>query len=343
MDNKHSILGSGSALALAVSCVIFLAIGMGIGYVVFTPTSAPANTTAAASGDAAQAFTINRNALDTQVSAMEEIQNLNGVAINLTVVSAGVTANDMIEVNVSDSTGQQSPMYFTKDYKYLALAVPPVDLVSYAAAMKAQSSAASAQNSSVTKSAKPKVELFVMSYCPYGTQAEKGMLPVMQTLSGKADFSVKFVYYTMHGYKEAVENTRQYCIETQQADKYVPYLACFLNASDADGCAAKEGINASLIGNCMNATYAQFGISENSTAYGVNYDDNVLYNVQGSPTLVINGAEVTAGRDSASLLKTVCSAFTTAPAECDAVLSSTTPSAGFGYSGTGDSGAAQCG
>jgi glutaredoxin len=338
--DKNSILGSGSALALAVSCVIFLAIGIGIGYVIFTPTSAPANATVVASGSP-PAFIIDRSVLDRQVDAMEEIQNLNGVSVNLTVVSAGVTADGMIEANVSDETGQQSPMYFTKEYKYLALAVPPVDLVSYAAAMKAQS-VAKAQNSSVAKSDRPKVELFVMSYCPYGTQAEKGILPVMQALGNKADFSIKFVYYTMHGYTEAVENTRQYCIEAQQADKYVPYLACFLNASDADGCAAKNGINASLVGNCMNATYAQFSITENSTAYGVNYDENVLYGVQSSPTLVINGAEVKTGRDPAAMLKAVCSAFTVAPAECSAALSSVTPSAGFGYSGAGDSGAAQC-
>jgi len=29
------------------------------------------------------------------------------------------------------------------------------------------------------KTAKPKVELFVMSHCPYGTQAEKAMIPVV--------------------------------------------------------------------------------------------------------------------------------------------------------------------
>jgi hypothetical protein len=46
---------------------------------------------------------------------------------------------------------------------------------------------------------------------------------------------------------------------------------------------------------------------------------------------VINGAQVNSGRDSASYLATICSAFNTAPAECNTVLDSNVPSAGFGY------------
>jgi hypothetical protein len=55
--------------------------------------------------------------------------------------------------------------------------------------------------------------------------------------------------------------------------------------------------------------------------------------------LVINGETISSARDSASLLKTICSAFTTQPAECQAQLSSATPAAGFGTA-TDNSGAA---
>jgi len=43
-----------------------------------------------------------------------------------------------------------------------------------------------------TKSNNPKVELFTMSHCPYGTQIEKGILPVLETLGDKIDFKLKF-------------------------------------------------------------------------------------------------------------------------------------------------------
>jgi len=62
------------------------------------------------------------------------------------------------------------------------------------------------------KTDKPEVELFVMSYCPYGTQMEKGILPAFDTLGDTVDAELKFVDYAMHGEKEVKENLRQYCI-----------------------------------------------------------------------------------------------------------------------------------
>ena len=67
--------------------------------------------------------------------------------------------------------------------------------------------------------------------------------------------------------------------------------------------------------------------------------ENKQYDVQGSPTLIINGLQVESSRDSASLLKTICGAFNTEPEVCNtAKLSSASPSAGFG-DGTDTSGA----
>jgi hypothetical protein len=84
----------------------------------------------------------------------------------------------------------------------------------------------------VPKSDKPVVELFVMSHCPYGTQSEKGMLPVARTLGDKIDFKIRFVYYAMHGALEVNEQVIQYCIQDEQSDKFIKYLACFLNSTD---------------------------------------------------------------------------------------------------------------
>jgi len=41
---------------------------------------------------------------------------------------------------------------------------------------------------SITKADKPIVELFVMSHCPFGTQMEKGLLPVLGVIGGTIDF-----------------------------------------------------------------------------------------------------------------------------------------------------------
>ena len=73
--------------------------------------------------------------------------------------------------------------------------------------------------------------------------------------------------------------------------------------------------------------------------------ENKQYSVRGSPTLVINEQIVSSARDSASYLATVCSAFNTAPEECNEKLSGVSPSSGFGLdsaAATGGSNAAIC-
>ena len=75
----------------------------------------------------------------------------------------------------------------------------------------------------VEKRETPEVDLFVMAYCPYGTQTEKAFLPVLELLGDKIDFNLRFVYYAMHGKKELDEQLRQYCIQKEQKSKKRTY------------------------------------------------------------------------------------------------------------------------
>jgi len=192
------------------------------------------------------------------------------------------------------------------------------------------------------KTDKPKVELFVMSHCPYGTQIEKGILPVVKALSGKIDFQLKFVDYAMHDKKELDEQTRQYCINKEQGAKFIPYLECFLKAGDSSACVKEQKVDEKKLASCVSATDKQFKISEtysNKDSWGSQFppfpiykDDNTKYGVQGSPTLVINGKQISAGRDAASLAKAICGAFNDgkAPKECQNKFASESPAPGFG-------------
>lgn len=206
---------------------------------------------------------------------------------------------------------------------------------------KAQAGAVSAAE--IPKTDKPTVELFVMSYCPYGTQIEKGILPVIGALGAKINYSLKFVSYAMHEKKEIDENLKQYCIQKNEPAKLSAYLKCFLkDSAKSEACSKSIGINAAKLAGCIAETDNQFKVTEqynnkdswsNGTfpPFDVNKTDNEKYGVKGSPTLVINGVEASAaGRDSASLLKTVCSGFSKEPKECSVKLSATVPSAGFG-------------
>lgn len=215
----------------------------------------------------------------------------------------------------------------------------------------------------IPKTDQPDIQLFVMSYCPYGTQMEKGLLPVLATLGNKVKFQLEFVDYSMHNDpasgddKELIENLRQYCIQKLQPDKLQSYLGCFLKSQEPgqeSSCMSQAGIDAAPVSACMTATDNQYSVTKNfkdpSTyngqfpTFNVDKADNLKYDVQGSPTLVINGVvDQAANRDSASLLKDVCAAFKNAPSECNTKLSSTAPSPGFGGgTDTSGSGGASC-
>ena len=189
---------------------------------------------------------------------------------------------------------------------------------------------------------KPTVELFVMSHCPYGTQMEKGMLPVVELLKGKIDYTVKFCSYAMHGAQEVEEEVKQYCIQKEFSDKYIPYLKCFLGDGKSAQCVKNTGIDEAKLLSCYNKTDDQYKITQSfnnqSTWLSGRYPvfdiykaDNEKYGIQGSPGLVINGVVTNSARDPQSLLNAICAGFKELPAECATKLSTTTPSAGFGF------------
>lgn len=180
-----------------------------------------------------------------------------------------------------------------------------------------------------TKTSVPTVDLFVMSYCPYGLQMERGVLPAIEALGNKIKFNLKFVDYTLHGPKELTENVNQYCIQKTQPTKLNAYLKCFWKNSTGTSadCLKTAGINAATVATCVTDTNKQFNPTEK--AVGLNKDETVKFGVQGSPTLVVNGTTISSGRDGVSVLKAICSGFTTQPKECQTTLSAVSPGAGF--------------
>ncbi|MEK7212883.1 MAG: hypothetical protein AAB678_00395 [Patescibacteria group bacterium] len=207
----------------------------------------------------------------------------------------------------------------------------------------------------VTKTDRPKAELFVMSYCPYGLQMEKAFLPAWELLKNKADFSIKFVSYAMHGLKELEENTRQYCLAKNFSAKFIPYLKCFTGKDDYKACLTEAGVSESSLASCVNDTNKKFGIldkyNDQSTwlsgrfpQYPVNADLNQTYGVQGSPTLILNGVEVSSARTPEAVKQLICSGFVSPPAECSQTLSAAAVGPGFGNTAAASGGAnAGCG
>jgi len=237
------------------------------------------------------------------------------------------------------SGDQKFPIIVSKDGKYAFQGVIELD-------KKVEEE----KPAEIKKSSKPVVELFVMSHCPYGTQAEKGILPVWDILKDKIDFSIKFVDYAMHGKTELDEQLRQYCINKEFSNQYPSYLKCFLENGKSDTC--MNGIDSQKLALCISETDTAYKITANFEAkagykgdypsFDIYKEENNKYGVQGSPTLVINGVVAGSNRDPKSLLATVCSAFETQPEECKNELSSETPAPGFGSGTTQNSTDASC-
>ncbi|MDO8740767.1 MAG: hypothetical protein Q7J54_04330 [Candidatus Woesearchaeota archaeon] len=242
---------------------------------------------------------------------------------------------------VSFSIGnQQYDSYVTKDGSLLFPSAIPLE----AADQQQASSQTSSQ--SYPKTDKPKVELFVMSHCPYGVKAQEILVPVLRLLGESAEIKTRFVSYAMHGKIEIDDNSIEYCIQKEQESKYADYLACFVKSQKSDECIKSVGIDANNLNSCINLIDKQYSITalynDQSTwlsgrypQYPVDKELNQQYDVQGSETLIVNGVHVSAAEyrwDSDKLKAIICSAFNTAPAECSQNLGSSaspsSPSAG---------------
>ncbi len=204
------------------------------------------------------------------------------------------------------------------------------------------------------KREKPAVDVFVMSHCPYGTQIEKGLLPVWDLLGDKIDLNIRFCDYAMHGKKELDEQVRQYCMQEIDKKKFRKYLGCFLKEGKTDDtCLKKAGIDKNKLASCISKTDKEFKVTKNledkSTYKGrfpifsVNADLAKKYGVRGSPTLIINEVKASAGRSPKAILNAVCTGFKDRPAECDVEVDSINPSPGFGFKKGAGGGSASCG
>ena len=290
---------------------------------------------------------------DEAKAKAEDFINKNLVAAGTTATVTEVADYDKslykLKVKVGDN---EIESFISKDGKQFFPQAMDIEKLSDSANVNASSDTSASTPvtpTDITKSDKPKVELFVMSHCPYGTQIEKGIVPVAKALGNKIDFEIKFVNYIMHGETELQDNINQYCIGSGQADKYNDFLDCFLKSGDSASCVSSTGINKSKLDSCYKATDKKFSLTSDFNdkskykgsfpTFNLHDSENNKYGVQGSPTLVINGKQVESNRDSASLLTTICAAFNKTPDECSTKLDSASPAPGFG-TGTDSSGSA---
>ena len=234
---------------------------------------------------------------------------------------------DLYKVTL-DVQGQEYISYATKDGKLLF--PQAVDLDEFFLSLE------------MVKKDVPDVKLFIMTYCPYGLQVQKAILPAWQLLQDKADFGIYFVNYIMHEKQEIDENLNQYCIQKEQKEKFSNYLNCFVLSGDSEKCLFQANIDKTKLSSCISQTDAEYKIysqyDDKSTwlngsfpKFDVQADLNTQYGVQGSPTIIINDQVVDVSPRSPERFKEiVCQAFNSQPSECSETLSGEAASTGIG-------------
>ena len=147
---------------------------------------------------------------------------------------------------------------------------------------------------------KPEVELWVMSYCPFGTQAESKILPVIQEHKTQVDFQLRFIatevdqqesngmageiFRSLHGQKEVLENIRQLLIQKYYPERFFDYVLCRAKNIEASWkqCAVELGIDANRI---QMLSQQQEGIR----LLRENIKQETPFRISSSPTLLLDG------------------------------------------------------
>lgn len=228
--------------------------------------------------------------------------------------------------------GDQIPVYVSKDGEYYTSQLIPLSIQASNQNPTQASNQNPSQQEEIPKSDNPKVELFIMTHCPYGTQAEKGFIPVLEAFNN-LDGKIRFVHYFMHGGVEEQETYRQICIREEQEEVYLDYLRCFLEDGESGRCLKETEVDTMILESCIENNAGNYYLEDSELSEG--------YGVRGSPTLVIDGKMVNSGRSPNALKETICSAFNNPPEECNLELSSGTPSAMWGWD-SGEETQAQC-
>jgi len=154
------------------------------------------------------------------------------------------------------------------------------------------------------------IDLYIMSQCPYGTQAEDSILPLKKTFGDALDINLEYIstdlgdgtFRSLHGQPETDENIVQLCIIENNPDKAFDFILCRnknIRNANWKTCAEANGIETSQIQTCFDG-------EEGKDLLRVSLAKAEAIGAGASPTIVIDGSRYSGGRDAATLTRTIC-------------------------------------
>ncbi len=170
------------------------------------------------------------------------------------------------------------------------------------------------------------VELFVMSQCPFGIEAENGIAPVLKKFGGDVDFKLAYIgdvqengkFTSMHGDKEVSGDKVQVCAIKYAPYQYLDMILCMNKNAQGmpdnwEDCAKNANIPADKIKAC-------FSGEEGDGLLKTSFEAAKAKNARGSPTIFINNQPYSGARTETALSRGICSAYPNKkPSLCDSI------------------------
>ncbi|MBD3309592.1 hypothetical protein GF351_00045 [Candidatus Woesearchaeota archaeon] len=174
-------------------------------------------------------------------------------------------------------------------------------------------------------SEKVRLDFYVMSQCPYGTQVEDGIKPVLDEMGEHIDFNLEFIMYpkenyagredqfciedmcAMHGIPEVRGNMVQLCAARHNPDSYMNMITC-MNKDPSqipenwETCAQDNGLDVDAIKACYEGEEGLELLRQSAAKAQA-------AGATGSPTIYLNNQSYSGGRDKKAFMTAICNAF----------------------------------
>ena len=159
----------------------------------------------------------------------------------------------------------------------------------------------------------PKLELFVMSQCPYGTQVVDAAHEVKKQLGAGFALDIQYIgggkpgsLTSMHGENEVKGDLVQVCAIKHAPDKALDLMVCQNKnaravATNWKECAGEVGIDADTLASCMDG-------DEGQTLLAASFDAARKRGADASPTIFLDGKPYEGGRRPRDMVRAICGA-----------------------------------
>lgn len=159
----------------------------------------------------------------------------------------------------------------------------------------------------------PTLELFVMSKCPYGIQAENAVAEAKEKLGPDLNVKIGFIgagkpgaFKSLHGPTEVKGDLAQVCANKMAPDKLLAMITCQNKNPREIGdnwrdCAKQVGIDADKLATCAEG-------DEGGKLLAAAFDEAKDRKANASPTIFLDGKAYEGGRKGRDFLKAACSA-----------------------------------